>query len=34
MYNGTITKENADEDQSDLLVESSNFRKNVKPSKS
>ena len=31
IYNGTIIKKEADEDQSDLLVEMLNFRKQVKP---
>ena len=31
IYNGTITKKEADEDQSDLSVEILNFRKQVKP---
>ena len=31
IYNGTITKKEADEDQDDLLVEILNFRKQVKP---
>ena len=31
MYNGTITKEDADEDQSDLSSEILSFRKKVKP---
>ena len=31
IYNGTITKKEADEDQSDLLVETFNFKKQLKP---
>ena len=31
IYNGTITKKEADEDQSDFLVENLNFKKQVKP---
>ena len=31
IYNGTITLKEADKDQSDLLVEVFNFKKNIKP---
>ena len=31
IYNGTITKEDVEEDQSDLLSEILSFRKKVKP---
>ena len=31
IYNGTITKEDVEEDQSDLLFEILSFRKKVKP---